>query len=571
MPPSKRKQQITLARQVAKKRRIQEDAQEEIDDLAVERKLIEEITEYLNSKENSKIIGTKEKARLQAILQYLRLYQTGMKEKECSRLIAIINGKSSYWGHCLILWTKEWRMHGKITLSHRGKHPKTKSLLTEDLSFQLKEWLCAHHKFDVTPYLLQKHVNEVILPGMSHSKKGEFISEKTATRWLKALGWVWSEVKKGIYVDGHERADVVAYRQGFLQKMKEYERRIIYADGPELDALHVPSPPDLYDDEHPLIFYTHDESVFYSNDGQQTIWHPKKEMPLRKKGKGRSIMVSDFLSEVCGPLTHIQEDGEKLEAREIIHPGKTHDGYWTGKDVANQFKKAISIHKKAYPQYDALWAFDNSCNHGSFASDALKVEKMNLNPGGKQELLRDTFFNGQRQTMVFPANYPDENLREKAKGMKQVLQERGLWKNTLVGICKKCKIAVKDPEQLECCAQRILELQPDFMAQKTMLEEIAEAEGQKIIFYPKFHCEFNFIEMYWGRAKSYARKNCDYTFAGLQKTVPIALDSVDLKLIRKFSRKAFRYMDVYREGVPNAEIEKFMQTYKSHRKINMPV
>src|SRR5204862_39049 len=115
--------------------------------------------------------------------------------------------------------------------------------------------------------------------------------------------------------------------------------------------------------------------------------------------------------------------------------------------------------------------------------------------------------------------------------------------------------------------QRILELQPDFIAQKSLLEEIAEAEGQKIIFYPKFHCEFNFIEMYWGKAKVFARKKCDYTFPGLQKTVPKALDSIDLLLIWKYARKAFRYMNAYWLQIPSAEIEKQVKKYKSHRRI----
>lgn len=108
----------------------------------------------------------------------------------------------------------------------------------------------------------------------------------------------------------------------------------------------------------------------------------------------------------------------------------------------------------------------------------------------------------QSQRMVFADDYPDEKLRGKPKGIKQVLIERGLWKDSLLKICLKCKDKIDNP-QLDCCAQWILELQPDFQAQKSLLEKIAEAEGQNIIFYSKFHCEFNFIEMFWGRAKCY--------------------------------------------------------------------
>jgi hypothetical protein len=101
------------------------------------------------------------------------------------------------------------------------------------------------------------------------------------------------------------------------------------------------------------------------------------------------------------------------------------------------------------------------------------------------------------------------------------------------------------------------------------LEEIAKEEGQLIIFYPKFHCELNFIEMYWGAAKRYTRKHCNYSFKGLQSTIPKALDSVPIEAIRRYAWMAFRYMDAYRKGLTVEAAERAVRQYKSHRRISM--
>src|SRR5688572_9786761 len=88
--------------------------------------------------------------------------------------------------------------------------------------------------------------------------------------------------------------------------------------------------------------------------------------------------------------------------------------------------------------------------------------------------------------------------------------------------------------------------QPDFLQQLPGIEELIMAAGHYCIFYPKFHCELNFIEMFWGAAKRYARENCAYDAAGLRTLVPLALDSFSLLHIRRFARKSWRYMNAYR-------------------------
>ena len=107
--------------------------------------------------------------------------------------------------------------------------------------------------------------------------------------------------------------------------------------------------------------------------------------------------------------------------------------------------------------------------------------------------------------------------------------------------------------------------QSDFLQQLSRIEELIKAAGHYCIFYPKFHCELNFIKMYWGAAKRYARKNCAYDATGLRTSVPLALDSVSLVQIRRFARKSWRYMDAYRHGLSGYLAEFAIKQYRSHR------
>src|SRR6266498_5944037 len=172
-----------------------------------------------------------------------------------------------------------------------------------------------------------------------------------------------------------------------------------------------------------------------------------------------------------------------------------------------------------------------------------------------------------RKSMIFSSDHP--KYPNQPKGIKQILIERGLWHNSLHLECQLCKGKNKviDSTRINYCARRIMSLQPDFLTQKSELETVIEEAGHKCIFYPKFHCELNFIEMYWGAAKRYTREYCDYTWNGLQKTVPEALDSISLITIRRFAQKSWRYMDIYRKGITGKFAIFAGKKYKSHRKV----
>jgi hypothetical protein len=212
---------------------------------------------------------------------------------------------------------------------------------------------------------------------------------------------------------------------------------------------------------------------------------------------------------------------------------------------------------------------DNSQGHSAYAEDALVISRMNVNPGGKQAEMHDGWFvcDGRRvsQPMVFPAGHPT-NPNE-PKGIKMVLIERSLHQEHLRGKCQKCEAGA-----IACCNKRVLESQPDFQEQKSLVQETIESAGHLCIFLPKFHCELNFIEFYWGAVKRYLRENCDYTFNTLKTNLPIAMRSVQLDTIRWWEHRMQRWMKAYRDGLGTSDaqlqVKQFSsRKYQSHRRV----
>lgn len=319
----------------------------------------------------------------------------------------------------------------------------------------------------------------------------------------------------------------------------------------------------------------------------------------------------------------------------------------------------MNIFEFLHPGAVGVFVFDCSSAHEAFAENALNVNNMNINPGGRgQRKLRNTTIpldnpapqhngvpdtRGMTQSMVFPDDHP--KYPGQPKGMLQVLRERAsVWHQftnggtkSVVGHCKNCKLSqakrdalarvaaaesaghdndirndlddladnVPPPKDDEwCCAKQVLSRQQDFVEEKSLLQHRIEERGHKCLFLPKFHCELNAIELYWGFAKyrepffhcyyldahilSDYREASDGRFKTAQELVPQCLNLCSVETIRRYFRKCWRYMDAYRsfpfiilifsyiftyynllhrKGLSFKESNYIVKKYKSHRRI----
>ena len=79
-----------------------------------------------------------------------------------------------------------------------------------------------------------------------------------------------------------------------------------------------------------------------------------------------------------------------------------------------------------------------------------------------------------------------------------MLKERDLWlKRGLVLECPTLQNRSCCAAEGGCCVRQVLGEEREFRGQKGRLQEEVEAQGLRMLFYPNFHCELDFIERYW--------------------------------------------------------------------------
>ena len=193
------------------------------------------------------------------------------------------------------------------------------------------------------------------------------------------LGYRWMKELKGQYQDGHEREDMVEYRQNvFLDAWTKFEGHMhVWTD----DNMHLKVDEDPSSRSDPdiknTVVWFHDKSTFYAYDRCSLHWgHTEEGAKPQPKGKGISLMVAHFVSADYGYLQ--SPDGTET-ARVLFKAGKGHDGYYTNERIIQHTEKAMEILRKHYPYDNHILVFDNATMHVKQADNALSAQHMPKN------------------------------------------------------------------------------------------------------------------------------------------------------------------------------------------------
>ncbi|TFY77605.1 hypothetical protein EWM64_g6409 [Hericium alpestre] len=509
------------------------------------------------------------RSRINLMVGSLNLFlnaDTSFSWREASAIVAKTAERKESTARSIRDWIHAYLKSGKLPLHQYGRFSSS-ILEEEDFAQQIQLHLLEIAKDgyvraqDIVDYVAKPEIQEQL---SNTGRKKTTISVRTAQRWLHKMSWRYGKKKNGMYIDGHEREDVVDYRNNFVIRWKEYEQRMVHYDqdgnASAPTGFPVPQGPRFR-----LYLITHDESTFYQNDRRRQVWsHPSQGPTPQPKGDGESLMVSDFLCPDLGRLVH-----ECQEARIFFRAGNNRDGWFNNGHLLAQTEKAIDIFEAlTHRQATGLFMFDNALNHKKRADDALSSTKMpkrpkcgwsNVKDGPK---MRDGILpDGTRQPLYFSDDHP--TMPGWFKGMEVIIRERGLWPdNGLPAACvPRC-----NKDGTDCCCRRVLYHQADFAGQKSALEELIERRGHICDFYPKFHCELNFIEQYWGAAKlRYRISPRTSNFAEMERNIKASLDDVPLLTIRRYANRSARFISAYGQGLSGPQAAWANRRYHGHR------
>jgi hypothetical protein len=231
-------------------------------------------------KKHSKTLPLSRLNQLMIISNFATLRLKGLSRTQASIEIARQwhEGQGNWFARRVRALARHYQIFEKLPVEKRGGSGNSRSWLHDESVKKLTlNWLTSQKTGDVTPRKLQHALNDKLFTELNITPKSP-ISERTARRWLIKLGWRQTVVRKGVYMAGHEREDVVDYwnkvflpaLKGFEKLVAKYERFDLDKEGKESEIRKIM--PELEEGQRRIIIQYHDECCFHANDDARNLW-----------------------------------------------------------------------------------------------------------------------------------------------------------------------------------------------------------------------------------------------------------------------------------------------------------
>ena len=326
-------------------------------------------------------------------------------------MIAATRGKGQRVRNHILDHEKSWIQGWKLPVSQQGRSPMLYRLINDEGTRPaLPEYLAGadervtgqHFAFAISTYWQSGTLPFEKQPELKDSPKpytaepqAELAqlaeqrspiqvthSSETAAKWVHEMGYKYKDVRKGEYKDGHQREDVIQYRQKvFVPTLRALENRMVrwqLVETPNGETLQTIYPVNLPAGVCPIVPIVHDETTSNANDGRNKVWINEDHTLLKKKSPGEGTMVTDFLfpggrlQVPCGTIipSLLQYQASDNCLHRLVTQFATclitYDGetWWDGDKLVEQVLKiAIPIFGTAFPGCEALFLFDNATSH----------------------------------------------------------------------------------------------------------------------------------------------------------------------------------------------------------------
>ena len=490
-------------------------------------------------------------------------------------------------------WVSQWTLqfiHNRGMFCSVGYTPRERTSILSDPVNKKKMivWMtnALKHGIDTTAEGFAKFCS---------AEFGTTISTRSAQRWLNECGFKYKSVtKQQIYLDGHQRADVQDALKEYIKEMDSILPRTVVYTGEYMETEIIGR--DIGMQRRVIVSYHDECCAHTADRENRSWFHMNTgSMQPKSKGSARMVSayccadVGVWQSSIkyIEPGTGDNKD-DWWKGSDLVQQAREHllevVQAFPDCDIVDVYDNSTGHNCRAPDALDIenINAKPGGRNYkamrnGYYTVDGAKKEQSMY--FGVGDTLHIKVTKGT-EVSTSTAKYKtiteyekgyivtsDSELVGVAKGAKQLLEERGLayqyakcakvkhreemsasrtytleeWIEDKYNYDKLCDYlmipgssdASDLADTLACnCCMCVLSSQPDFVAQKSWLEEVYSdynnvyGTAHKCIFLPKFHPELNPIERVWSMMKRHCRQCSNGSMERLSQSMSYALSSV---------------------------------------------